>query len=39
MPINTRETTIANLLVMLDHFADNPNDYQEFIDGRIHTNE
>ena len=39
MPINTRETTIASLLVTLDHFADNPNDYQEFINGRIHTNE
>ena len=34
LPINTRETSVANLLVMLDHFAENPTEYQEFIDVR-----
>lgn len=31
LPIDTRETSVATLLVMLDHFAQNPNDYHEFL--------
>lgn len=33
LPINTQETTIATLLVMLDHFAENPDDYHELLNG------
>ena len=38
LPINTRETSVANLLVMLDHFAENPTEYQEFINVRNNLN-
>lgn len=31
LPIDTRETTIATLLVMLDHFAENPDEYYELL--------
>lgn len=34
LPIDTRETSVANLLVMLDHFSDNPNDYHELLRSR-----
>lgn len=33
LPINTQETTIATLLVMLDYFAENPDDYHELLNG------
>ena len=29
LPINTRETTVAALLGMLDHFSEHPNEYIE----------
>ena len=35
LPINTRETTVATLLAMLDHFADNPDDYKELLNSRL----
>ena len=31
LPINTTETTVSTLLVMMDHFIDNPDDYREFL--------
>tara|TARA_B100001094_G_C17680937_1_gene553363 strand:+ start:429 stop:605 length:177 start_codon:yes stop_codon:yes gene_type:complete len=31
LPIDTTETSVATLLVMLDHFAQNPNDYHELL--------
>ena len=39
LPIDTRETTVATLLTMLDHFAEHPNDYRELLDERLRTNE
>lgn len=29
LPIDTKETSVANLLVMLDHFIANPETYHE----------
>lgn len=29
LPIETTETSVANLLVMLDHFIANPDEYHE----------
>tara|TARA_B100000497_G_scaffold103808_1_gene119134 strand:- start:51 stop:242 length:192 start_codon:yes stop_codon:yes gene_type:complete len=31
LPIKPNETTVATLLVMLDHFADNPDEYYELL--------
>ncbi len=31
LPIQTKDTSVASLLVMLDHFVANPNDYLELI--------
>tara|TARA_X000001388_G_C2192697_1_gene108204 strand:- start:404 stop:580 length:177 start_codon:yes stop_codon:yes gene_type:complete len=31
LPIQTKETSVASLLVMLDHFVANPQDYLELI--------
>ena len=31
LPINTTETTVSTLLVMMDHFIENPDDYREFL--------
>jgi len=31
LPIKPNETTVATLLVMLDHFAENPNEYYELL--------
>ena len=36
LPVITTETSVANLLVLLDHFIDNPDDYHEQI--RIKNN-
>ena len=36
LPIDTTETSIATLLVMLDHFAENPHEYLELTND--HTN-
>ena len=37
LPISTTETSVANLLVMLDHFAENPEEYFELINGKHST--
>ena len=37
LDVDTREMTVANLLVILDHFVNNPNDYRELINGRKET--
>ena len=29
LPVVTTETSVANLLVLLDHFIENPDDYHE----------
>tara|TARA_B100000214_G_C23809560_1_gene554292 strand:+ start:536 stop:685 length:150 start_codon:yes stop_codon:yes gene_type:complete len=29
LPIQAKDTSVATLLVMLDHFCDNPSDYKE----------
>nr|AAU84575.1 hypothetical protein [uncultured organism BAC21E04] len=31
LPIQTKDTSVASLLVMLDHFVANPQDYLELI--------
>ena len=31
LPVVTTETSVANLLVLLDHFIENPDDYHEQI--------
>ena len=31
LPVITTETSVANLLVLLDHFIENPNEYHEFL--------
>ena len=31
LPINTTETSVATLLVMLDHFIEHPNEYHELL--------
>ena len=37
LPISTTETSVASLLGMLDHFADNPDEYFELINGQHST--
>ena len=37
LDIDTREMTVANFLVILDHFANNPDQYRELINGREET--
>jgi cytochrome P450 len=37
LPVNTSETTVATLLVMLDHFADHPDEYQQLTHGITNT--
>jgi|TARA_B100001540_G_C15272587_1_gene402171 hypothetical protein len=32
LPIQTNDTSVASLLVMLDHFVANPKDYLELIE-------
>ena len=34
LPINTNETHVSTLVQLMDHMADNPNDYLELINGR-----
>ena len=34
LDVDTREMTIANFLVILDHFIDNPESYRDCINGR-----
>ena len=34
LPIEAKETSVANLLVMLDHFAANPDDYYELLNDK-----
>tara|TARA_B100000085_G_C18418301_1_gene461555 strand:- start:708 stop:872 length:165 start_codon:yes stop_codon:yes gene_type:complete len=34
LDVDTREMTISNFLVILDHFIDNPEDYRDLINGR-----
>jgi hypothetical protein len=31
LPVVTTETSVANLLVLLDHFIENPDDYLEHV--------
>ena len=31
LPINTTETSVAALIAMLDHFAENPDEYYELL--------
>ena len=31
LPINTRETQVSTLIELLDHLAEHPNEYYEFI--------
>ena len=35
LPIKPSETTVATLLVMLDHFAENPDEYYELLNVNI----
>ena len=37
LPINTHETHVSTLVQLMDHMADNPNDYLELINGRTTT--
>ena len=37
LPIDTKETSVANLLVMLDHFIANPETYNELRSEREST--
>jgi hypothetical protein len=34
LPINTHETQVSTLVELMDHFADNPTDYLDLINGR-----
>lgn len=38
LPVDTRETTIATLLTMLDHFSEHPDEYYELINVRNNSN-
>ena len=33
LPIEAKDTSVATLLVMLDHFCDHPEQYKELING------
>ena len=39
LPINTQETQVSTLVELMDHFADNPTDYLDLINGRNSTTE
>ena len=36
LPIQTKDTSVASLLAMLDHFAANPKDYLDLIQCQEH---
>ena len=36
LPVVTTETSVANLLVLLDHFIENPDDYHEQLRTKDH---
>ena len=38
LPINTNETTVATLIAMLDHFAENPDEYYELLSAKWSRN-
>lgn len=33
--MNVNEMTVSTLLIMLDHFVENPNEYKEMINARL----
>ena len=35
LPVITTETSVANLLVLLDHFIENPDEYKELLNSRL----
>ena len=35
LDINANETTVGTFLTMLDHFAQNPEEYRELTNGRL----
>jgi len=38
LPLNTNETTVSTLLAMLDHFAENPEEYYELLNVKHYQN-
>ena len=34
LPVITTETSVANLLVLIDHFIENPDEYKELLNSR-----
>ncbi len=38
LPINTHETSIAAFIAMLDHFAENPDEYYELLNVKHYQN-
>ena len=38
LPINTNETSVTALIVMLDHFAENPDEYYELLNVKHYQN-
>lgn len=38
LPIDTTETTVAALISMLDHFAENPDEYYELLNVKHYQN-
>ena len=38
LPIDTTETTVASLIAMLDHFAENPDEYYELLNVKHYQN-
>ena len=35
LPVITTETSVANLLVLIDHFIENPDEYKELLNSRL----